>query len=134
MLKQILLKYYFALFSIKNKSNNYGDDNPAWRYVFLQVCATSMFINISIAFSLEFFLDLKLRIFHLGSPLFFIIFLIIPSVFIYYLLYNIYKIHKDGRDLPKYNITKATETCAWIFMILMGVLTIFLAHLRNQNI
>jgi hypothetical protein len=132
-MKKLLLKYYFFWFQGHNRSKYAYQFSHHWYHAFLQVCATLSFAVFLLVFCLEKLTSTNLLFSNIKFlPV--ILYSIVPSILLYVLLFNYYKIDKNNDDPSEFGIeiTKRTKVISWMVYILSFVITIGAIQLRGK--
>jgi len=115
MLKDLLLKYFYVWFQAHKRSKYAGDFSHHWYSGLLQVCLTAFFLLFNISILLEKLLRMQI-VKGMNNIVFWIVYLIIPALCLYYILFKHYGVDKEDDDPIKFgiSITKGTRVVSWI--------------------
>ncbi len=129
MFKTLLLKYYYVWFQGHKRSKYAHQFSHYWLSGFLQVVATLIFFVFTFLIIVERTLGVRLSA-GLSKWELVILFIIIPSLLLYYLLFNYYGVDKNNDDPSAFGIriTKRTKIIAWI--VYVGAFVLFLLVLQ----
>lgn len=115
MFRNLLLKYYYVWFQAHKRSKYAHEFSHHWYSGFLQVCLTVFFILFNISILLEKLLEIHI-VKGINNIVFWIVYLIIPALLLYYLLFNYYGVDKENDEPTAFDIsiTKKTRITSWI--------------------
>ena len=119
MIKRLILTYYYVWFQGHKRSKYAKDFSHYWYSAFLQLVATQSFILFNLLILIDMLFDFKITsLFGKHGSIFLIG--IIPSLLLYYLLFNIYNADKENDEPTKFgiNITKRSKVFSWAVFIL----------------
>jgi len=115
MLKDLLLKYFYVWFQAHKRSKYAGDFSHHWYSGLLQVCLTMFFFLVNVSLILEMLLNTRI-IKGLNNIGFLLVYLLLPSALLYYILFKHYGVDKEDDEPVKFgiSITKRTRAVSWI--------------------
>ena len=128
-MKNILLKYYFVWFQGHKRSKYAQQFSHYWFSAFLQVCATEFLILICVRLLIELLFEYRLPDF--GKFGYVFLYLVVPALVTYSLIFKVYKVDKEEDDPSKFGIviTKRTRLFSWLVYITIPLFVFVLIYL-----
>ncbi len=129
MFKTLLLKYYYVWFQGHKRSKYAHQFSHHWAHGFLQVSITLLFVLSTLSIVIERTFGVSF-VGTFSKSEFSILFLIVPSLLLYYLLFHYYGVDMNNDDPSAFGIriTKRTKIIAWI--VYVGAFVVFLLVLQ----
>lgn len=124
MFRTLLLKYYFVWFQGHKRSKYAHQFSHHWYRGFLQVAVTLTILLATFQVIIERTLGISL-VGRFSKLELLILYMVIPSLILYYLLFHYYGLDKNNDDPSSFDIiiTKRTRIIAWV--IYAGTFVLF---------
>ena len=115
MIKRMILTYYYVWLQGHTRSKYAKDFSNYWFRAFLQLVMTQFFMLFYLLIVINLLFDVKITRFF-GKVSFLFLFVILPSLALYHLLFSVYKADKENDDPTKFgiNITKRSKVICWL--------------------
>ena len=131
-MKKIILTYYFIWFQAHKESRYAHQFDNYWCHALLQVCLTTILCLLLFTFLID--ITLSVNIIKLtNSFVFLLLYVLLPFIAMYYLIFNFYGVVKDSDSPSRFGIqiTKKKKIFAWV--IYFGCLLLVCSFIYFQQ-